>query len=206
MFRNLLKPDSGLMITMTQISDVIFLSLFWILGCIPVVTVGTACAALYDSVYRAFRCDEKHSWQRFLNVFKENWKKGLLPTLIFLLFIFIIVRVVINIWNGAAYGQVSMLMFAGVAFIAVVLIGILSLMFPMFSRFDNSTGVLIKNTFVLGFANLPRTIILGLLNTLTAFLCMRFVFPMFFLPALSSLISTLLIEPVFKPFMPEEKD
>ena len=50
MLRNLLRPDSGLMIAMTQITDCIFLSLFWILGCVPVVTVGTACAALYDAV------------------------------------------------------------------------------------------------------------------------------------------------------------
>ena len=46
MFRNLLKPDSGLMITLTQLTDTIFLSLFWILGCIPVITIGTSCAAL----------------------------------------------------------------------------------------------------------------------------------------------------------------
>ena len=35
MFRNLLRPDSGLMITMTQLTDTIFLSLFWILGLHP---------------------------------------------------------------------------------------------------------------------------------------------------------------------------
>ena len=29
------RPDSPLMITMTQITDVIFLSVFWMLGCIP---------------------------------------------------------------------------------------------------------------------------------------------------------------------------
>ena len=41
MFRNLFRPDSGLMITMTQLTDSIFLSLFWILGCMPVVTRAT---------------------------------------------------------------------------------------------------------------------------------------------------------------------
>ena len=40
MFRNLFKPDSPLMITMSRITDCIFLSLFWLLCCIPVVTVG----------------------------------------------------------------------------------------------------------------------------------------------------------------------
>ena len=46
MFRNLLKPDSALMITMTRITDCIFLSLFWILCCIPVVTAGASFAGM----------------------------------------------------------------------------------------------------------------------------------------------------------------
>ena len=46
MFRNLFNPDSALMITMTQITDCIFLSLFWFLSCIPLVTAGAATAAM----------------------------------------------------------------------------------------------------------------------------------------------------------------
>ena len=74
MFRNLFRPDSGLMITMTQITDCIFLSLFWLLGCIPVVTLGASFAALYDSVYHGFRRGDKHCWQRFWQTYKANWK------------------------------------------------------------------------------------------------------------------------------------
>ena len=84
MFRNLFRPDSALMITMNQITDCIFLSLFWLLGCFPVVTMGASFAALYDATYRGFRCGEKHPWHRFLKVFKENWKAGIVPTIVFL--------------------------------------------------------------------------------------------------------------------------
>ena len=52
MFRNLLRPDSALMITMTQITDCIFLSLFWLVGCIPVITIGASFAALYECLRR----------------------------------------------------------------------------------------------------------------------------------------------------------
>ena len=72
MSRGIFHPDSALMITMTQITDCIFLSLFWLLGCIPVVTVGTSCAALYDAVYHGFRRGDKHSWQRFLSSFRSS--------------------------------------------------------------------------------------------------------------------------------------
>ena len=49
--------------------------------------------------------------------------------------------------------------------------------------------------------NLPRTLALGFLNACTAFLCIRWVYPLFFLPAVSALISTTLLEPMFKPYM-----
>ena len=36
------------------------------------------------------------------------------------------------------------------------------------------------------------------------FLCVRYVFPLFFLPALAALIGSLFLEPMFKPYMPQE--
>ena len=44
MARKFLNPDNALMITMTQITDCIFLSLFFLIGCIPVFTVGASFA------------------------------------------------------------------------------------------------------------------------------------------------------------------
>lgn len=204
--RNLFKPDSGLMIVMTQVTDCIFLSLFFLLGLVPVVTVGASFAALYDSVYRGFRQGEKNSWQRFLKVFKTNWKAGILPTVVFLAVLMGAGYGMIQLWNGAVAGRVGWMLFAGVAFAAVVLVGMLSLLFPMLSRFDNRLGDLLRNTVVLSLANLPRTVVLGILNTMTALLCVLYVLPAFVLPALAALIGSLLIEPIFRPYMPQEEE
>lgn len=204
MFRNLFRPDSGLMLTMTQITDCIFLSLFWIVGCIPVVTIGASCAALYDAVYRGFRRGDKHPWQRFWQVFRENWKAGLVPTLLFLLLLFLLAKGMILAWNAAALGSASWMLFSCAAFLGVMAMGILSLAFPVLSRFENTLTGLLKNTLLLALANLPRTILLGIVNTAAIFLCARYVFPLFFLPALAALISTLAVEPMFKPYLPQE--
>ncbi|MBQ2960555.1 MAG: YesL family protein [Oscillospiraceae bacterium] len=204
MFRNIFNPDSPLMITMAQITDCIFLSLLWILCCFPLITVGASSAALYDSVFRAFRQGEKNSWGRFFKVFKENFKSGILPGLIFLLLFYLLVKLVVSVWNAATVGAASFAVFAAVALVAVLVLGLLSLIFPVLSRFENSLSGLVKNTVFLAMANLPRTLLLGILYALSILLCLRFVFPLFFLPALASLISTVLIEPMFRPFMPSE--
>ena len=201
MFRNLFNPDSGLMITMSRITDVIFLSLFWLMCCIPVVTAGASFAALYDASYRAFRENEKNTWKRFFSTFRDNWKSGILPTILFLLAGAGLMKAVITLWNLAVAGSLSWMMFSALAFVAMVILGILSVMFPMLSRFENSFAALVKNTVLLSLANLPRTVVLGILNAITLLLCLRLVVPVFLLPSLAALLGSYLIEPMFKPYM-----
>lgn len=201
MFRNLLRPDSPLMVTMTQITDCIFLSLFWILGCFPVVTMGASFAALYDSVCHGFRKGDKHPWQRFLHSFRANWKSGIVPTVVFGILAAALGKGSIALWNAAVYGEISWAVFAGGAFLAVTALGVLSVLFPVLSRFENTTLGLLKNAALLAMANLPRAIALGMLNAMAAFLCLKYVFPLFFLPGLTALLSTWLIEPMFKPYL-----
>ena len=203
MFRKFLNPDNALMITMTQITDCIFLSLFWLIGCIPVVTMGASFAALYDATYRGFRQGEKHSWGRFLQVYQENWKASILPTLVFLVGSSLLSKTLIALWNSAAAGNLPWMVFSGAAFVGVLVLGILSILFPVLSRFENSFLGLLKNTVFLAMANLPRTLALGFLNAVTVMLCAVFVIPLFFLPSLAALMGSLFIEPMFKPYMPE---
>lgn len=204
MFQKILRPDSPLMVTMTQITDCVFLSLFWILGCFPVVTAGASSAALYDAVVQGYRRGDKHPWQRFFRSFRRNLLPGLVPTIVYLVVFWLLWKGLVGVWNGAVYGEISWMVFSGVAFLAVTVLGILSVLFPMLSRFENATGVLLKNTLLVAMANLPRTIALGMLHAMSVVLCLRYIYPLFFLPGLYALVSTLLIEPMFRPYMPKD--
>ncbi len=204
MFRNLTNPDNALMITMTQVTDCIFLSLFWVLCSFPVLTVGASSAALYDAVYGGYRKGDKHPWGRFFGSFKRNLKASALPAVVYLAVFCLGFWGLIQIWNAAVYGQVSFGLFSAAALVGMLVLGILSVLFPMLSRFENSTAGLLRNTLLLALANLPRTLVLGMLNGISIFLAVRFIFPLFFLPALAALLSTWLLEPMFKPYMPEE--
>ncbi len=206
MFKNLFKPDSGLMIFMSRVTDCIFLSLFFILACVPVVTIGAALAALYDSSYRGIRRADRHSWQRFLEVFRENWKVGILPTILVLALSYGDLKLVIWFWNQAAAAGGSWMAFSAAALVGVLVFGVLGVLFPMLSRFENSTGVLLKNTVLLSLANLPRTLLLGMVNAAVVMACAWWVFPVFFLPAFGAFLSSFLLEPMFRPYMPEEEE
>ena len=206
MFRKFLNPDNALMITMTQITDCIFLSMFWLLGCIPVVTVGASFAALYDATFRGFRKGDKHCWGRFWQVYRENWKAGILPTAVFLAVLTLVTKALVALWNAAVAGGVSWMLFSGLAFVGVLVLGMVSVLFPMLSRFENPFLGLLKNTVFLAMANLPRTIALGILNAAAGLACAFFVLPLFFLPSLAALIGSVLIEPMFKPYLPKVEE
>lgn len=204
MARKYLNPDNALMITMTQITDCIFLSLFWLIGCIPVVTAGASFAALYDATFRGFREGDKHCWNRFLRVFRENWKAAILPTGVFLAVLSLMIRTLVALWNSAVVGSLSWMVFSGAAFVGVLVLGMLSVLFPLLSRFENSFPGLLKNTCFLAMANLPRTLALGFLNAAAGMLCAFYILPLFFLPSLAALVGSLLLEPMFRPYMPSE--
>ena len=206
MFRKFLNPDNALMITMTQITDCIFLSMFWLLGCLPVVTVGASFAALYDATFRGFRQGDKHCWGRFWQVYRENWKAGILPTAVFLAVLTLVTKALVALWNAAVAGGVSWMLFSGLAFVGGLVLGMVSVLFPMLSRFENPFLGLLKNTVFLAMANLPRTIALGILNAAAGLACAFFVLPLFFLPSLAALIGSVLIEPMFKPYLPKVEE
>jgi uncharacterized membrane protein YesL len=203
MFRNFLNPDNALMVTMSQITDCILLSLMWLLGCFPIITVGASSAALYDSVRQCLRGTERNPLSRFLKSFRRDLKAGLIPGLLYLAALWLGGKAMIALWNSAVGGSCSWMVFAGCAFVAVMMLGVLSVLFPLLSRFENPLGALLRNTVMLALANMPRTVALGVLNALCGWLCVRFIFPLFFLPALASLISTYLLEPMFKPYLTE---
>lgn len=203
MFRNLFNPESNLMVTMSWITDCVFLSLFWILGCLPVITFGGVGAALYDAAYRGFRKGDKHSWGRFAKVFRENWKQGIVPGVVYLGLFFLGCRGMIGVWNAAVYGEISWVVFSAAAFAATAVLGVLNVMLPMLSRFENSLAGLLRNTVLVALSNLPGTMAVGFVSAGAVILSARFVFPVFFLPCLSALISSLFIEPMFRPYMNE---
>ena len=205
MFQKIFNPDNPLMVTMAQISDCIFLSLFWLLCSLPVVTLGASTAALYDSTVRAMRKGDKHSWMRFIRVFKAHIQAGILPSVVFCAVFVLCGWLLIQIWNAAVGGTISWMIFSGAAFLGVFLLGMLSVLFPLMSRFENSFDNLIRNTILLGLANLPRTLALGFLNVCTIVLCAWYIFPLFFLPSLAALLGSLFLEPMFRPYMPKEE-
>ena len=204
MFQRLFDPENDFMIFLSQITDLIVLSFFWILSCLLVVTAGPGTAALYDAVFHGLRKQDLHSWERFLHSFRLNFKSGCLAAIPVVGGFLLGLDGVLRLFRGAYNGQISWAVFSAGLFLLFLLIGILSIVFPLLSRFETSLPRLFSNALRLGMAHLPRTLLLAALNCVIFYLCARFVVPLFLLPALGMLLGSFLIEPMLRPFLPED--
>lgn len=80
--RSIFRPYGLVWTILNTITDVIGLTLCWLLCCLPVVTVFPATAALYDAVVHGIRYREDGPYKRFFRTFRTEWKSGILSTLL----------------------------------------------------------------------------------------------------------------------------
>lgn len=196
-------PKNDLWRTVSAMTDVCGLSFLWAAACLPVVTIGPATAALYFAVVRHVRRREDGAFKAFFHSFRVNLKQGALATLAILPPAFLLQlgwRLCRTAAASAAYGYAVL---AGYSLLMLLPLGALMFLFPLLGRFSFSLKDLFATASRLALAHLPTALALAAVNGAAAFLCLRLVLPLFFLPALAALASSLLLERVFRRYAPE---
>lgn len=187
------------------VADVVLLSCLWFLCSAPLVTMGAATAAAYDVAARCIRGDDRGFFSRFFRTFKAEWKQATLSLLLWAAVIGGSYALVRLFGNSVAVTDGSVMLTVAGLLMVVVLAGVACWVLPIQSRFDMSFGAVTAAAVKLALGNMPRTMALGLLTVLCAFLCIRLWLPFMVLPGVLMLLWTLLLEPVFRQFEPEEE-
>ena len=73
-------PDTVFFRGMNQVGNVIAVTLMWLVGCIPIVTIGTSTTAMYYTMVKSVRHGEGYVTKEFLGAYKRNLKNGILLT------------------------------------------------------------------------------------------------------------------------------
>lgn len=166
----------------SRIFDCLFLGLLWALCCIPVVTAGASCTALYYAYNKSIRQEEGHLIRVFFHGFKENFKQSTIAWLI------------IAAVGALLYGDISIVsatmetmplagaMFAFAVTLFVVVLAWAAYVFPYIARFDLDTKTILKNSFMIMGINpgwsvllVALTLAVIFLTVLAPFLCFAYV-------------------------------
>ena len=150
--------------TLNTLTDILALSVLWLLCSIPVLTLGAATTALYDSVVRCIRYKQSGPYERFFRTFKNELVPGLLLTLLWGAI------AALGLWMLALLRQYSAeaptAMAAGAAYyVALILpLGAACWVFPILSRCAMSFGALNKTALKFAAGHLPSTVVLVLMR------------------------------------------
>ena len=72
---NIFNLEGGLMKSLSKFTDCIYLSVLFLVSCIPVFTIGTAATALYYTAYKVLRLDRGYIFREYITAFKDNFKQ-----------------------------------------------------------------------------------------------------------------------------------
>ena len=157
-----LDSDSWFMQLISRFSSLVILNLLFLCTCIPIFTIGSALTALYDVVFRMDTEREGKLASAYFRSFSANFRQSTPIWLLFLLFLVASCANAVIFSNmGGALGHI---LFVLSVVILINIFLVLGYVFPLLSQFDNTTGNTLKNALLLSIANLPRTLVIAVIN------------------------------------------
>lgn len=157
-------PDSWLIRFLTKVCDLLFLNIALVLSCCTIVLSGAAVTALYAITLKMMRGQDDDPIKGFLRALRENFLPSSPATV--LLFVN---AVLLALLRSALYAETPLFspaLFLLLALVTVLLTALLSWLFPLLARFENTFSHHLGNAIRLSLANLPVTFLITTVNLL----------------------------------------
>lgn len=200
-------PDNVVFRNLARLTDVVGLSLAWLLFSLPVVTIGPASAALYHAVRRCVVEREDGTYAFFWRSFRQNFKTGLAATVLALIAAGILgIGRQVMLAAADQLGGYAVILYYAYMVLMVIPCGIACWMFPLLSRYQVNLRELLVRSAYLTVRFLPSTVVLVLLLAEVIQSCIA-VFPLILAaPAVECLLASLFIERAFRRLTPIQEE
>lgn len=188
-----------------KIGQLIILSFCWIIGSLPVITLGTSTTALYYAVMKSVRRERGYGLGEFWRSYKANLGRGILTTVPMLLLGGLLC---LNLWMLIGAQRENGVLIFGSGLCLAVLCFSWMYVCPVLSRFTMRVRDVWKLAFVMALRFLPRSILLTVGTALLVALQI-WILPIptvLLIPGLWCLATTFLIEKVLRKYMPEKQE
>lgn len=192
---------------MNQVGNVIAVTLMWLVGCIPVVTIGTSTTAMYYTMVKSVRHGEGYVTREFLGAYKKNLKNGILLMLVFLLLTGVLA--VDRIYVDQVQTQAAAAMSLGYTLLLLIVAGLFIYIWPVVSRFTMGKWDCFRLALLMVFRHLPFTVVFLVLWILG--ICVVWLIPVpmiFVVPGACCYAESFLMEKLLRKYMtkPEREE
>ena len=150
-FKDNFRGDSAYTQIMTKIFNIFWLSILWLLCCIPVITIGASTIALYYVMLKLVKDEETTVTREFFHSFKQNFLQSLPVTVIVLV-------VVVVLAQGASF------MYGFCIVLGIICAAVFSYVFPLLAKFENTVKKTFENGARLAASHIGQTLVITVVN------------------------------------------
>ena len=198
--------DSGLMGFLSKVSDICIIGVFWIVGCLPVVTIGASTTAAYYTMVKVVRRQIGTLHKEFFKAFKTNFMDSAIINLFYLV---VGTTLVFNIYTmyhaleaSDAYMPFQMFFLYVTLFFLVIAVSLYT--YPVLSRFEIGKWKLVKFSVMILFRHFPTTLILLVMWIAAMAGILYLPVGIVFLPGLYLYFGSFFLEKILRKYMSEE--
>lgn len=166
------RPDSWLIRFLTKVCDLLFLNIVLVLSCCTVVLSGAGVTALYSITLKMMRGQDCDPIKGFLRALRENFLPSSFATILLLADV-----TLLAVLRGALYAETLLMpptAFVLMSILTVFLTALLSYLFPLLARYENTFSHHLSNAARLALANLPVTVLITAVNLLPLLISLLF--------------------------------
>ena len=189
---------------MNKFLDLVFLTIYWLVSCIPIFTIGAATTSMYYTTQKVIKNDRGYVSGEYWRAFKENFKTATICWLIQLALGLLFAEegyLCYQLWaNGDALGWLWVLFLV----LEILNVTVALVTFPYIARFDDRAKRVMKNALLITLLHLPKTILQVLLLAVFVIAVIFFVPVILLAPAAYMLLSSFLLEKIFRKYMSPE--
>ena len=186
-----------------KLFDLLAVSFFFVLGSLPVVTMGASFSALYHAVTRSIRQNEDSVSSQFWRAWKRDLRQSI-PIWLAVAGALFLLLLNIGILREHITGLVGLffLVFYWVLLALAATVGCYA--FSALSRFDMPAGWILKLALYMTFRYFPVSLLLLALFALAYSLLLRWLLPLVLIvPGAFACAASFLIEPLLKRHSPK---
>ena len=199
-----MKTNLKLSEVFNKILDLAMLTIYWLVSCLPVITIGAATSSLYYATQKVIKNDRGYAAGEYWKFFRKNFKVTTLCWLAHLGLGFVFadeIYICYQMWaDGQSIGWLWIL------FLVLEVFNVIMALFtlPYIARFDDKVGRTLKNAFFIMMTHLPTGLLLVLLAAAFVLAVISFAPAILVAPAAYMLLSSYLLERVFRKYMSPE--
>ncbi len=153
----LFNIDGGFYQFISRFYDLVKLNFLWLIGCIPIITIGASTTAAYSVALKMVDDEESYIARSFIREFKNNFKQGTVMGLIFTAATYAL-YLDYEINRVSEEGSVP-LMIIGILS-AFIYVSAMLYSFPLLARYENSIINTIQNSMEISRRYFGRTLLI----------------------------------------------